>query len=788
MTDEQKFRQFQKSAAEAKGLAITTQTSPEAPFETANDNSICRVFLSDEKYAVRCAEFCGKAFDFAAQLPEKRFYVCHAGLFCTAQPLKNDGESKSEFVAIVGRAFAAANDYRDFTQKVWRGDYDDIEKSDWDANILIASREEIESCAEKFVSANETKDFLNLQNVCKVLPDVIEADEKTAENSAEDLRHFDEQPQKPEIQSEEPPRKMETQSEEPPENALPTPENLPAEIAAPDGKHNLAELMKQWREKQNAALEPLDQPIAFNNKNGKIPLAPQLKLATAITRKEQSSGDGAPLENIEKSAQKTTEKTTTVANVPNEGQLLIAKIFNKDFREACRTAAEWILQKYDLSSVAWLERRENALEMLLAVGSFAGRNVRIKLDVSDQRLLKIIERETSFQIGQKNQDSRVVELFPLAVGAEIKGALVIDGNLPNEETRREISRFSRRVAMPLEVLRLREELRTKDDSKDSLREFSESIQTADTENIEQVIVAATAKLLKARKTSLLVFDESTGKLSVRAAIGANAAISGELHVGDRVAQKVFSAGRPLIGDLSRAGIAPAPVERGYRTDSFISYPIRFGNRKLAVFNATDKISGDSYGENDLALLDAVAPQMAIALDREQLKKQSDELEQKSITDSLTGLFNRSYIEARLGEEFKRSQRHGYPMSFVMIDVDDFKSYNDSFGHIEGDQALKITADCLRNGLRAADVAARFGGEEFCILLPQTTLSEAKTIAERIRKRVEATAYPKRNVTVSIGIAGFANNRTTPDQIIHAADIALYKAKSAGKNNVQTVTD
>jgi diguanylate cyclase (GGDEF)-like protein len=170
--------------------------------------------------------------------------------------------------------------------------------------------------------------------------------------------------------------------------------------------------------------------------------------------------------------------------------------------------------------------------------------------------------------------------------------------------------------------------------------------------------------------------------------------------------------------------------------------------------------------------------------RAALKEKASEFEQLSVTDELTGLLNKRYLKERLTEEIARSERHGFPMSFMMIDVDEFKPYNDSFGHLEGDRALKIVGAILKEGLRGADVAARFGGEEFSILLPQTTCEEAVTIAERIRRRIETTKFPKRKITISIGVACSSANLHSPDELIDAADQAVYEAKRRGRNNVQ----
>jgi diguanylate cyclase (GGDEF)-like protein len=130
------------------------------------------------------------------------------------------------------------------------------------------------------------------------------------------------------------------------------------------------------------------------------------------------------------------------------------------------------------------------------------------------------------------------------------------------------------------------------------------------------------------------------------------------------------------------------------------------------------------------------------------------------------------------------------MSFLMIDIDDFKAYNDKNGHQAGDVALQITAHCLKGALRSADVASRYGGEEFCILLPQTAVTEAGVIADRIRQRVSTTEFPHGKaqplgqVTISVGVSTFTKNIDTSENIIAAADRALYQAKSLGKDRIE----
>jgi diguanylate cyclase (GGDEF)-like protein len=203
---------------------------------------------------------------------------------------------------------------------------------------------------------------------------------------------------------------------------------------------------------------------------------------------------------------------------------------------------------------------------------------------------------------------------------------------------------------------------------------------------------------------------------------------------------------------------------------------------------TDRACGKAFDRRSLELFHEIAPQLAVAIDRAVLKEKAGEFEQLSVTDALTGLLNRRYIEERLLEEVKRSNRHGFPMSFMMLDVDNFKSYNDQFGHPAGDEALRTAAHVIRETLRGADVAARFGGEEFAILLPQTTGAEAVAIAERIRQNLELTKFPHRQVTASIGVASCSADLCASDMLIHSADKALYAAKHEGRNRVLAYED
>jgi diguanylate cyclase (GGDEF)-like protein len=169
---------------------------------------------------------------------------------------------------------------------------------------------------------------------------------------------------------------------------------------------------------------------------------------------------------------------------------------------------------------------------------------------------------------------------------------------------------------------------------------------------------------------------------------------------------------------------------------------------------------------------------------ETLRRKNEELERLSVTDGLTGLFNRRRLMEAVADEARRSQRLKHTFALLMVDVDHFKKYNDSFGHLAGDGVLSRVAALLREATREVDHVARYGGEEFLVMLPETGMPEALEIAERIRARIADEVLPGRRTTVSIGVAEFPLHGDSPEQVIAAADEALYEAKREGRNKVR----
>lgn len=171
----------------------------------------------------------------------------------------------------------------------------------------------------------------------------------------------------------------------------------------------------------------------------------------------------------------------------------------------------------------------------------------------------------------------------------------------------------------------------------------------------------------------------------------------------------------------------------------------------------------------------------------ELKVANEKLSQLAITDSLTQIFNRRAIFNLLNQELRRSIRYTRPLAVVMIDVDHFKPFNDTEGHILGDQALKKLTETLKKNLRTTDIIGRYGGEEFLLIMPETNLDSAFEICNRLRTIIEKTEFSgkncTKNLTISMGLSTFPEKGMTPEELINMADSSLYEAKKQGRNKV-----
>lgn len=224
-------------------------------------------------------------------------------------------------------------------------------------------------------------------------------------------------------------------------------------------------------------------------------------------------------------------------------------------------------------------------------------------------------------------------------------------------------------------------------------------------------------------------------------------------------------------------------ESSYGMD-ILCLPIQSGGQMTGAFCAPRKTI-ELLTSEDIRVLSLITTQITTAYQNSLLYELAKKL---SITDELTKVYNYRYLKSQLQAEMRRAQRYGRPLSLVMVDLDDFKSYNDEFGHVKGDVALLEIAKTIQENCRGVDVVARYGGEEFTLILPETTEEGARNVGERIRKAVDQQRFlSKENrrterMTVSVGVASYWEG-ANPNEMIKKADEALYKAKKSGKNQV-----
>ncbi len=252
---------------------------------------------------------------------------------------------------------------------------------------------------------------------------------------------------------------------------------------------------------------------------------------------------------------------------------------------------------------------------------------------------------------------------------------------------------------------------------------------------------------------------------------------------NRLLQLVFEQGEPVrVADISgRDDYQPLrKTTHAVMLVPMISHGLAKG---VLIAESPDT---DAFSNKDEKSMVVVARSAAMALDNAMLHKKMEEL---TITDELTGIYNYRYFTQKLKEEQRRAARYDLPLSLIMLDIDWFKKFNDTYGHEVGNIVLKGMTSVVKKCIRDVDVFARYGGEEFAILLPQTPKVEAVRIGERIRESVEAATFgghdnvPDLKVTVSVGASSFPENGKPYDELLSLADQALYRAKGAGKNLV-----
>jgi diguanylate cyclase (GGDEF)-like protein len=321
----------------------------------------------------------------------------------------------------------------------------------------------------------------------------------------------------------------------------------------------------------------------------------------------------------------------------------------------------------------------------------------------------------------------------------------------------------------------------------------------DAEALVEGVLNLGLSLVRASRGSVMLIDERTNTLAIHRAVGIPEDVRREQRVklGEGIAGLVARSGAPLlVRDVDDEPIFRAlNGDRGYRTASFVSVPLRSLSGVLGVLNVADRDDGAPFGDDDLEALLSLATLAARAI---QNARQLEKMEALSMVDELTGLYNRRFFDRGIETEITRARRYKRHLTLAILDVDHFKRYNDDNGYLLGDEVLKGVARLIRANFRKTDVVARWGGEEFAVILPESAKGEAGDggalhFAERVRRAVEEHAFPKcetmpsGRITLSGGVAEFPADAATPHELLSRANHALKHAKRHGRNRIVVFT-
>jgi len=312
------------------------------------------------------------------------------------------------------------------------------------------------------------------------------------------------------------------------------------------------------------------------------------------------------------------------------------------------------------------------------------------------------------------------------------------------------------------------------------------------EELYSTVLEIAADLLDASQGSIMLIDKDGETMHIVFTKGMTLHVAQclPMKVGKGIAGKVAQTGLPLlVNDVEKDSRVAMTNRPRFKSKALICIPLKLKEKIIGVVCLSDKANLAPFTDADLELLTSCANLASLMIERTLVLEESDRFEQLSVTDSLTGLYNRRFLKGRTEEELNRSSRQELELTILFIDLDFFKNYNDVCGHIAGDGALKKTAQIIQGSLREMDIVARYGGEEFCVLLPGTSKTEALVVAERIRYEIENEKFPCAvtsslgKLTASFGVASYPEDGRTFTALLHASDIALYQAKAGGRNRI-----
>lgn len=305
------------------------------------------------------------------------------------------------------------------------------------------------------------------------------------------------------------------------------------------------------------------------------------------------------------------------------------------------------------------------------------------------------------------------------------------------------------------------------------------------QDLLKIVLSHCIDVLDAERGSIMLLDDETDDLVVKVATGGRYRI---------MSANPIKPGAGICGGVVKNGVGQICNE-GFKDPSFKNFgslmpvedirtlicsPLKFKDGTIGVINIVNKREDKKFDNSDLSLLNLIATQAAVTIE-------NNKLYELSITDGLTQLFVHRYFQAKLSEEILRARRYNLSLSLIMIDIDNFKLFNDKYGHQTGDMVLQKVTAIIKDIIRfQVDVPCRYGGEELAVILPETKIAEASQTAERIRQSIagstlKVSGFDDLKITVSLGISSYPTHAHDKNSLIESADKALYQSKNSGKN-------
>lgn len=316
--------------------------------------------------------------------------------------------------------------------------------------------------------------------------------------------------------------------------------------------------------------------------------------------------------------------------------------------------------------------------------------------------------------------------------------------------------------------------------------------TLDLQKILETVMEKISDFLHPDTCSLMMLDQKSGELYYEMAIGASADNLKDVRIklGDGVAGWVAGQGEPLI-------IKDAPNHprfnsqnecRCLNAQSILCVPVKGREKVLGVIELVNSSKNQRFHEEDISVLANLADYAAIALENARYVQR---IHQLTITDDCTTLYNARHLNFVLEAEIYRSIRYGYEFSVIFIDLDHFKQVNDTHGHLAGSRLLWHVGNLIKSHLRMIDYAFRYGGDEFVVLLPQTSKHNALSVVRRLRHILNSEVFLNDEglnvkITASFGVAAFPSDARSRRDLLHLADEAMYMVKNTTRNNIALV--